>query len=348
MRSHDIKRRQGLRIGRRRRKFHISLNIRQYLPRLSIPKVIGFKTLKTLTAHVHIPFYSSKRRRKRSFASTKDLFFRLCVIATILALLVFAWRVLRPGVNIRVNPNTVAAFNIPHRAIGLLESYANTHSVPFPELMVLFLAENDFFPNPSATFDFGRLETTYAVNFNRLLRRYNSRSLAPYIEMFHNLFGEIEVFPIPDGWYDHGHDATVMFGNSWGVAHNFQGNRTHMGTAIIDRENIRGRVPIVSMTAGQVTGAGWDNQLGYFVEITTINSSRYLYAHLDSIAPGLAEGQHIAAGQALGQMGNSGGGRGSRSFPVHLHLAISPDVRFTRGDFWINPYPLLRYLDSKT
>jgi murein DD-endopeptidase MepM/ murein hydrolase activator NlpD len=160
--------------------------------------------------------------------------------------------------------------------------------------------------------------------------------------MYGNLFAEIEVFPIPAGWY--GYD--IMFGDSWGVEHNFQGNRFHMGTAILDRENIRGRVPVVSMTRGTVRNAGWDNQLGYFVEIVTENNTVFLYAHFDSLVTGLSEGQVIIAGQPLGQMGNTGGGRNSRTFPVHLHVAISPDVTFTRGNFWINPYPLLRYIEN--
>jgi len=285
-----------------------------------------------------------RHKRNRSAMHIKELFFRICVIGAVFVLLVIAWRILRPGINIRVNPDTVAAFRVPHRAIGMLADYADNHDISFPELFAVFNAENDFFPEKAAVYDLTKLEDMYAANFNRLWRRYNSRSIAPYVKMFRNLFSEIEIFPIPSGWYED--DASVMFGNSWGVGHNFQGNRMHMGTAIIDRENIRGRVPIVSMTAGLVADAGWDNQLGYFVGITTINGSYYLYAHLNSIAAGLVVGQNVTAGQLLGQMGNSGGGRNSRSFPVHLHLAISPDVSFARGQFWINPYPLLRYLEN--
>jgi murein DD-endopeptidase MepM/ murein hydrolase activator NlpD len=342
VRSRDIKRRQGLGKWRRAKNFYIpKLN----LPRLNLPTIKLKKIAKRLP-RLRLPMGPAKGRR--GALSVKEMFFRLCVVATVIVMCVLAWRLLRPGITVRVHPDTVAAFRVPHQTIGLLESYAAAHNISFPTLLAVFHAENDFFPQKSATFDVSKLEATYIANFQYLLRRYNSRSLSPYIDMFYNLFSEIEAFPIPTGWYDHGQDASVLFGNSWGVTHNFQGNRTHMGAAIIDRENIRGRVPIVSMTAGQATRAGWDNQLGYFVEVTTGNGSRYLYAHLDSIAAGLATGQHIAAGQLLGHMGNSGGGRGSRSFPVHLHLAISPRVRFTRGDFWINPYPLLRYLDAKS
>ncbi|MCL1786811.1 MAG: hypothetical protein FWG38_02390, partial [Defluviitaleaceae bacterium] len=105
----------------------------------------------------------------------------------------------RPGVNVRVSPATVAAFRVPHRAIGLLEGYAHAHSVPFPELLAVFHAENEFFPQKLASYDFDRLEANYAANFDRLLRRYNRRSLEPYIDMFRNLFSEMEAFPIPSG-----------------------------------------------------------------------------------------------------------------------------------------------------
>ena len=278
-----------------------------------------------------------------SIRRLKERLFRLSVFLVI-ALAVFGgWRLLRPGIRVRANPDVVAAFRVPHRAIGLLEDYADRHNIPFAQLFAVFNAENDFFPEKSAVYDLSVLERMYVVDFYRIMRRYNARSLTPYVTMFENLFGELMVFPIPTGWYEH--EPSIMFGDSWGVEHNFQGNRMHMGTAIIDRENIRGRVPVVSMTHGQVQEAGWNNQLGYFVGIITVNGTYYLYAHLDSLAQGLAAGQTIAAGHPLGYMGNTGGGRGGRSFPVHLHIGISPEVDFTRGRFWINPYPFLRHME---
>jgi len=283
--------------------------------------------------------------RLPSIRRIKERLFKLSVFVVISLIVFGVWQLLRPGIRVRVNPDTVAAFRVPHRAIGLLKDYADAHNIPFAQLFAVFNAENDFFPEKSAVYDLSVLESMYVVDFYRILRRYNTRSLAPYVAMFENLFSELAVFPIPPGWYEN--EPSVMFGNSWGVDHNFQGNRMHMGTAVIDRENIRGRVPVVSMTHGHVEEAGWNNQLGYFVGITTPNGTYYLYAHLDSLAPGLAAGQDIAAGHPLGYMGNTGGGRGGRSFPVHLHIGISPQVDFVRGRFWINPYPLLRYLESQ-
>ena len=272
-------------------------------------------------------------------------FFRLCVLLGLVLLLFGAWQLFRPGIRIRVDAETVAAFRMPHRAIGLLEFYAYRHDVSFPELFVIFNAENHFFPDKSVTFDLSVIESLYVTDFDKIKRRYNARSLAPYVRMFATLFDELEMFPVPVGWYEV--EPSIMFGDSWGIAHNVQGNRMHMGTAIIDRENIRGRVPVVSMTHGRIEEAGWNQQLGYFVGITTIGGTYYLYAHFDSLTPGLRAGQTVTAGQRLGYMGNSGGGRGSGNFPVHLHIGISPEADFTRGRFWLNPYPLLRHLEAR-
>jgi len=319
---------------RKRKKINISLPTKLNLPRFRMPRNIsrGFSR--------KAPFGVIRLKR------LKEYFFRTCVLAVIILIIFAGWSLFRPGIRIRVDSETVAAFQIPHRSIEILKNYASENGIYFPELFAVFNAENNFFPEKSAVYDLSVIEALYINDFNQIRRRYNSRSLNPYIEMFTNLFDEIETFPIPTGWYEF--DSGTMFGDSWGVDHNFQGNRTHMGTAIIDRENIRGRVPVVSMTAGRVEEAGWDRQLGYFVSIRTQNGTYFLYAHLDSLAPGLASGKLVNAGQSIGQMGNSGGGRDGRSFPVHLHLAIAPDVSFTRGRFWINPYPLLRYFENST
>jgi murein DD-endopeptidase MepM/ murein hydrolase activator NlpD len=66
----------------------------------------------------------------------------------------------------------------------------------------------------------------------------------------------------------------------------------------------------------------------------------YYYAHLQSYAPGLAEGQRVRRGQLLGRVGHTG--NASPDGP-HLHFAIN---RMQPGQKWyqgepINPYPLL-------
>ncbi|MES2121078.1 MAG: M23 family metallopeptidase [Pseudomonadota bacterium] len=66
----------------------------------------------------------------------------------------------------------------------------------------------------------------------------------------------------------------------------------------------------------------------------------YYYAHLQSYAPGLAEGQQVKRGQVIGRVGHTG----NASAPgPHLHFAVN---RMAPGERWwngtpINPYPLL-------
>lgn len=72
----------------------------------------------------------------------------------------------------------------------------------------------------------------------------------------------------------------------------------------------------------------------------------YYYAHLQSYAPGLQEGQRVERGQLLGRVGSSG--NASPEGP-HLHFAIN---RMAPGERWhqgnpVNPYPLLAGEESK-
>jgi murein DD-endopeptidase MepM/ murein hydrolase activator NlpD len=67
---------------------------------------------------------------------------------------------------------------------------------------------------------------------------------------------------------------------------------------------------------------------------------QYYYAHLDSYAPGLHEGQAVKRGDPIGRVGSTGDA--SPQAP-HLHFAIN---RMAAGQSWwqgspINPYPLL-------
>lgn len=66
----------------------------------------------------------------------------------------------------------------------------------------------------------------------------------------------------------------------------------------------------------------------------------YYYAHLDSYADGLAEGQRVARGQPIGTVGYSGN---ADPAGPHLHFEIKA---MAPGETWyqgraINPYPLL-------
>ena len=66
----------------------------------------------------------------------------------------------------------------------------------------------------------------------------------------------------------------------------------------------------------------------------------YYYAHLDGYAPGLADGQTVRRGQAIGTVGSTG--NASPEAP-HLHFAIwtAPSAEAFWDGVPLNPYPLL-------
>jgi len=66
----------------------------------------------------------------------------------------------------------------------------------------------------------------------------------------------------------------------------------------------------------------------------------YYYAHLQSYAPGLREGQRVERGQMIGRVGSTGN---ANPAGPHLHFAINrmePGWKWHQGEP-INPYPLL-------
>lgn len=116
------------------------------------------------------------------------------------------------------------------------------------------------------------------------------------------------------------------------------GGRTHFA---IDISAPTG-TPVLAATDGHIeklftSAAGG---LTIYQYDPTGNWSLY-YAHLDSYAPGLAEGDEVQRGQVIGTVGATG--NAPPGVP-HLHFAISrlgPDDGWWEGEA-INPYPLLR------
>lgn len=116
------------------------------------------------------------------------------------------------------------------------------------------------------------------------------------------------------------------------------------GTRIHDAIDImapRG-TPVVAAAAGVVEKLFASNAGGLTVYIRSPDRRTiFYYAHLDAYAPGLAEGQAIARGQAIGTVGYTGN---ADPAAPHLHFAImqtTPDAAWSDPATAINPYPLL-------
>ncbi|KAF1700503.1 M23 family metallopeptidase [Pseudoxanthomonas kaohsiungensis] len=91
--------------------------------------------------------------------------------------------------------------------------------------------------------------------------------------------------------------------------------------------------PVTSTTRGVVVAINDRGLGGRQVWVLGPAGERHYYAHLDDWAPGLAEGDVVEAGAALGTVGNSGNARGT---PPHLHYGVYG------SDGALDPLPRMR------
>jgi murein DD-endopeptidase MepM/ murein hydrolase activator NlpD len=105
-------------------------------------------------------------------------------------------------------------------------------------------------------------------------------------------------------------------------------NRLHEGQDIFAPKG----TPIYSATSGYVYNIGENNLGGHTVSIIGAGGVVYYYAHLDSYAPNLSEGDPVTTRTVLGFVGTTGNASGT---PPHLHFGVYS----TSGA--VNPLPLL-------
>jgi murein DD-endopeptidase MepM/ murein hydrolase activator NlpD len=95
------------------------------------------------------------------------------------------------------------------------------------------------------------------------------------------------------------------------------GGRVHHAIDILARRGTR----VLATAEGRVVEVARQGNAGLMVEqIDRRRGLCYTYAHLDAIAPGIAAGSLVRAGQPIGFVGTSG--NAPRSTP-HLHFAVS-------------------------
>jgi murein DD-endopeptidase MepM/ murein hydrolase activator NlpD len=116
------------------------------------------------------------------------------------------------------------------------------------------------------------------------------------------------------------------------------GARTHDAIDIMASEG----TPVMAAADGTVEKLFFSDGGGGITVYVRSPDTRwtYYYAHLQSYAPGLAEGQRVKRGQLIGRVGHTGN---ANPAGPHLHFAINrmqPDEKWYQGSP-INPYPLL-------
>jgi len=90
--------------------------------------------------------------------------------------------------------------------------------------------------------------------------------------------------------------------------------------------------PVLSATEGYIVNIGENTLGGQTVSVIGAGGRTYYYAHLDSYAPHIAEGDYVTRQTLLGYVGTTGNANGT---PPHLHFGV-----YAPGGA-MNPLPLL-------
>lgn len=109
---------------------------------------------------------------------------------------------------------------------------------------------------------------------------------------------------------------TSSFGVRWGRLHRGIDYGADLGTTLY------------AVAAGTVSAAGWTHGLGYHVKLTLTDGTVLVYGHLSKVD--VAEGQQVAAGQPVGEVGSSGTSTGA-----HLHFEVRIDGASVDPDPWL-------------
>lgn len=139
-----------------------------------------------------------------------------------------------------------------------------------------------------------------------------------------------------------------MDAESWEQSRSFVGVPQHHAIDLI----VPRGVIIIAATAGEVIDAGWDynwaSGWNVMIQATGKSGDKYWFHYAHMIAePAVKRGDRVNAGQVLGLVGNTGGGRkvpqGTMSAgPPHLHFAMYRDGRDP-----INPWDQLVKLSKQ-
>ena len=105
-------------------------------------------------------------------------------------------------------------------------------------------------------------------------------------------------------------------------------NRLHEGQDIFAPRG----TPTYSATRGYIYNIGQNGLGGQTVSVIGAGGRVYYYAHFDSYAPGIAEGDYVTPQTVLGYVGTTGNAQGT---PPHLHFGVYTPTGA------INPLPLL-------
>ena len=119
-------------------------------------------------------------------------------------------------------------------------------------------------------------------------------------------------------------DGPNSFIDSWGYPRS--GGRTHEGTDIMAASG----TPVVAITDGTITYAGYGDSAGYWIILTGDDGNGYWYMHNTQ---NLVSGGRVQVGEQIATVGSTGNASGGAP---HVHFELHPG-----GGGPVNPYSML-------
>lgn len=234
------------------------------------------------------------------------------------------------------------SMNLSEGALNKLKELNKDNGDEIPNMLTIFMLDNNYdLTNCSFhTYSTRDYEKSYFYKYHK-----RPEDLENLIQKYKTIWSDLVYFPVPLSTQND--NAIVSYENSWLAERTYGGKRFHEGTDIMAGINEPGLYPVVSMSDGIIEKLGWLEKGGWRIGIRGNRGAYFYYAHLDSYAQGLEQGQYVTAGQLIGYMGNSGYGEEGTTgkFDVHLHVGVYIKTE-NYNELSINPYWILKYLED--
>lgn len=243
--------------------------------------------------------------------------------------------------GLRISSSDISAMRIPANEMTYIYEICVERQKDPTQTLTTYLISNNFFREKRTGKTKEQLLMDFFPRLDSLRKRIPDRRFNEYAALVETVLSELRCFPLI---YDT--NAQYMFGDTWSAKREMCGTKNHTGSDIFDRENIPGRIPVVSMTNGTIEDKGKNGRGGMYAAVRTERGSYYLYDNLEKLTE-LESGTAVTAGSLLGYMGN--GGKADKTdvkgrAPANVHIGMK--VKFRSGEIWLNPYPFLRFLED--
>ncbi len=201
----------------------------------------------------------------------------------------------------------VSEFNINISNMLTLHKLSNMNALPFYEVLTYYSIHNSFFKNGDERVSEEQLKELYVDDIYSLQKKYSDKAFDKYKMLIHNIFEDIEVFPISNDY-----SSIYMYANMYNLKDFYTKNYID-GVYILSRTNNKNEIPIKSMGNGIVKEKGESRKMGEYIVIQTENAE-VTYSYLNDSNENISVGDNVFAGDFLGYMGNEASNKATRVY----------------------------------